>query len=227
MSQYINADRSQVAIMHGAQLPWVPSPEHGVERHMLERIGDEVALATSIVRYQPRSRFSSHTHDLGEEFLVLEGKFSDEHGAYPVGTYVRNPPGSSHAPFSEEGCTILVKLRQMAPNNRDEIKLFPDQQVWQSLGAGIDRALLYVNGSMSVELLRVSAGQELPIRQQRCGVETFVVQGALTLSAESQTILNRWSWLRSPDDVHYAMIAQHDSLLWIKRGHLNPLEDNG
>jgi anti-sigma factor ChrR (cupin superfamily) len=27
------------------------------------------------------------------------------------GTYIKNPPGSSHAPFSENGCTLLVKLR--------------------------------------------------------------------------------------------------------------------
>ena len=79
---------------------------------MLDRVGDEVARATSIVRYEPGSQFSAHTHDLGEEFFVLDGIFSDEHGDYPAGTYVRNPPGSSHTPYTVEGCTIFVKLRQ-------------------------------------------------------------------------------------------------------------------
>ena len=66
----INADFSQRVVVHAAQLPWVPSPMAGVERRMLDRIGDEVARATSIVRYAPGSQFSPHTHGGGEEFLV-------------------------------------------------------------------------------------------------------------------------------------------------------------
>ena len=58
----INADyRTKVVINHH-DLPWVQSPELGVERRMLERLGDEVAKATSIVRYQPGSKFQAHTH---------------------------------------------------------------------------------------------------------------------------------------------------------------------
>ena len=96
----VHADRSQRALVQASRLPWLPSPEPGVERRILERSGGEVALASSIVRYRAGSRFHAHTHALGEEFLVLEGTFSDERGHYPVGTYVRNPPGSAHAPFS-------------------------------------------------------------------------------------------------------------------------------
>jgi len=43
---------------------------------------------------------------------VLEGVFSDEHGDYGAGMYVRNPVGSKHTPFSKDGCAILVKLWQ-------------------------------------------------------------------------------------------------------------------
>ena len=94
----LNADFTQRAAMHGTRLPWTPSPIAGVDRRMLERIGGEVARATSIVRYAPNSHFSAHTHEGGEEFLVLEGVFSDEHGDFPAGSYVRNPPTSRHAP---------------------------------------------------------------------------------------------------------------------------------
>jgi anti-sigma factor ChrR (cupin superfamily) len=76
-----------------------------------------VARATTIVRDAPQSRFSAHAHDRGEEFLVLDGVFADEHGIYPAGTYVRNPPGSSHAPYSDEDCTLFVKLRQFQPED--------------------------------------------------------------------------------------------------------------
>ena len=88
----LNSDFGARAAVHAARLDWAPSPILGVERRTLDRIGDEVARATSIVRYAPRSRFAPHAHGGGEEFLVLDGVFQDEHGDYPAGTYVRNPP---------------------------------------------------------------------------------------------------------------------------------------
>ncbi|HKE95561.1 MAG TPA: cupin domain-containing protein, partial [Povalibacter sp.] len=117
----LNADFSQRVVVHAARLPWAASPMPGVERRMLDRIGDEVARATSIVRYAPGSHFSAHTHGGGEEFLVIEGVFQDEHGDYPVGSYIRNPPTSSHTPGSESGCVIFVKLWQFAPDDRTRV----------------------------------------------------------------------------------------------------------
>lgn len=99
----LNANFDERAVVHSDSQPWVASPMKGVDRRMLDRIGDEVARATTIVRYAPGSAFSAHTHTGGEEFLVLEGVFQDEHGDFPVGTYVRNPPTSSHTPSSAEG----------------------------------------------------------------------------------------------------------------------------
>ena len=61
-------------------MEWIASPAGGVDRKMLDRIGDEKARATSIVRYAADSAFPEHEHPLGEEFYVLEGVFSDEHG---------------------------------------------------------------------------------------------------------------------------------------------------
>jgi ChrR-like protein with cupin domain len=54
---------------------------------------------------------------------VLEGVFQDEHGDYPTGTYVRNPPTSSHTPASEAGCTIFVKLWQFDPHDRTPVPI--------------------------------------------------------------------------------------------------------
>ena len=116
----LHDDFSQRVLLSTAQMPWVPSPIAGVERRLLDRIGGEVARATSIVRYAPGSQFPSHTHGGGEEFIVLEGVFQDEHGDYPAGSYVRNPPRSRHKPGSEPGCTIFVKLWQFDPQDRQE-----------------------------------------------------------------------------------------------------------
>ncbi len=114
----INADLAQRVVIDQSALSWTPSPVPGIERRMLDRVGDEIARATSIVRYLPGSRFTAHQHELGEEILVLEGQFSDEHGDYPAGTYIKNPPGSSHSPFTEMGCVLLVKLRHLHPDDQ-------------------------------------------------------------------------------------------------------------
>jgi quercetin dioxygenase-like cupin family protein len=117
----IRADFTTPAWLAPESFEWVSSPQSGVERVMLDRHGDEVAIATSLVRYAPGSRFPAHDHALGEEYLVLEGEFGDEHGRYPPGTYVRNPPGSRHAPFAEPGCVIWVKLRQFHPDDQRQL----------------------------------------------------------------------------------------------------------
>jgi len=114
----LNADFSHFACVTPEQYHWVASPSAGVERMMLDRIGDEVARATSLVRYAPNSQFSHHTHDGGEEILVLEGVFADEHGRYSAGSYLRNPIGTGHTPqIGEEGALILVKLHQFDEND--------------------------------------------------------------------------------------------------------------
>jgi len=66
---------------------------------------------TALVRWAPETRFNPHTHVGGEEILVLEGVFRDEHGSYPAGTWIRSPHMSNHRPFTgAEGATILVKV---------------------------------------------------------------------------------------------------------------------
>src|SRR6187455_1307816 len=114
MVSRIRADFDQRVVVRSGAEPWTQSPTAGVERKMLDRIGDEVARATSIVRFAPNAVFPEHVHGGGEEFFVLQGVFVDDDGEYPVGAYVRNPVGSKHAPRAgADGATLLVK-----PNTR-------------------------------------------------------------------------------------------------------------
>jgi len=214
----IHADLTRTALVHGAVLPWIASPEAGVERRMLERTGGEVARASSIVRYQPGSRFHSHSHELGEEFLVIDGVFSDEQGHYPAGTYVRNPPGSSHAPFSNEGCVIFVKLRQMRNDEPESIRMLPADQVWCDVHDHA-QTLLYANDRITVTLERLQPGAEIAERVVPGGEEILVVVGSVR-SAQYGS-LSAWSWLRTTGDTHPAMVSDTGALLWIKRGHLS------
>ena len=131
MDERLNADFTQRIVVDTDAKPWQPSPSAGVDRRKLDRIGGEVARATSIVRYAPGSSFAPHRHDAGEEFLVLDGVFSDEHGDYPVGSYIRNEPGSVHAPRTGPGCVIFVKLRQMDAQDSVRVLRRQGELAWE------------------------------------------------------------------------------------------------
>ena len=141
----INADFSEAVVVRPGDYRWVDSPMPGVERMMLDRIGDEVARATSLVRYAPNSTFSPHVHTGGEEFLVLEGEFGDEHQTYPAGYYVRNPIGTSHSPrVGDKGCIILVKLHQFDQEDDTSLVINTHEADWISdYAAGLDVMLLH------------------------------------------------------------------------------------
>lgn len=220
MALAIHADRKLPARVDGHALPWVASPEPGVDRRMLERSGDEVAVATSIVRYAPGSRFPTHEHALGEEFLVLSGTFSDDDGDYPRYSYVRNPPGSRHAPRSAEGCIILVKLRQMAGDETETVRDFAFSRWWQTdFAPGIERAMLYANRRQRVSLLRFAPGATLHQRDIPGGEELFVIEGSIQLPGNTES-LGPWSWSRSADARQPSLSSAGGALLWVKRGHL-------
>ena len=220
MALQIHADRKLPALVNGDALPWIASPEPGVERRMLERSGDEVAMATTIVRYAPGSRFPVHEHALGEEFFVLSGIFSDGDGDYPPGTYVRNPPGSRHAPHSADGCVILVKLRQMARTERETVRSFPFSRWWQTdFAPGVERALLFAGPREQVSLLRLAPGASLPQRDVPGGEELFVIEGSIQLAGNPAT-LGRWGWHRDAKARQPSIGSADGALLWMKRGHL-------
>jgi hypothetical protein len=186
---------------------------------MLDRIGDEVARATSIVRYAAGSSFARHEHAKGEEFLVLDGVFSDNHGDYPTGLYVRNPPGSSHAPFSKDGCRILVKLRQFDPQDLTPVVIDTrEPELWQKSDDGVSEHLpLHEFGSERVEMVRVAADAVYSLAANRSGSEIFLVAGSLRFG---DVVLIAESWLRFPANVAARFTAQSDCVLWVKCGHL-------
>ena len=216
----INADFDRLALVIPRDDDWVCSPESGVDRLMLDRIGTEVARATSIVRYAAGSSFSSHLHAKGEEFLVLDGVFSDENGDYPPGTYVRNPPGSRHAPRSENGCRILVKLRQFDRNDLMPVVIDTnDGSLWQDAGDATLRLALHNFGTEQVEMRRVSAGKEFVLDGEAGGAELLVVSGTLWFGP---TRLRDECWLRLPQGGSETLLAEQDTIAWIKTGHLPP-----
>lgn len=216
----LRADFSRREIVDSEQLEWLASPQAGVDRRMLDRIGGEVARATSIVRYVPASTFPSHSHGLGEEFLVLDGVFSDEHGDYPIGTYVRNPPGSSHAPSTRDGCTIFVKLRQMRADDAERVVIDTARQAWQPAdAAGHERVVLFSrpDGSEDVAMERLLPGARVAPYPCAGGEEILVIDGALSDEVGSY---GAGTWLRHPPASRHGLSSRDGCLFWVKRGHL-------
>lgn len=214
----VNAEFDQRVILATEEMPWVPSPLAGVERRMLDRIGEEVARATSLVRYAPGSAFSGHTHGGGEEFLVLSGTFSDEHGDYPAGTYVRNPVGSHHVPYSEAGCVIFVKLWQMDIDDQEYLRINTNEALWQDAGIpGLETMPLYRYGDEIVQMLRWNEDAALPGELSEGGAELLVLSGALR---DERGVYPAGSWLRLPAGSGHRLRGEVAGKLWLKRGHL-------
>jgi ChrR Cupin-like domain len=215
----LNADFSQRAVVHAARLAWVPSPMAGVERRMLDRIGDEVARATSIVRYAPHSHFSAHTHGGGEEFIVLDGVFQDEHGDYPAGSYVRNPPTSHHIPGSEAGCVIFVKLWQFDPADRTPVRIDTEGMAYVPAPdrPGVEIMPLFRDSSEDVRLERWVPGARVTLAVPG-GAEFLVLDGGFD---EGGDVFEPQSWLRLPcGGALRATAGPGGCKAWVKTGHL-------
>lgn len=197
---------------------WIPSPIKEVSRKMLERDGGEIATATTLVNYEPNSYFSSHVHTGGEEFLVLEGIFSDEHGNYPVGTYMRNPVGTSHAPIVKDGCMILVKLGQYQEGDTTPVHIKTQEQefVKDDNRLGVLFQPLHHFKQETVRLEKWKEDQGI-VLENHGGIEILVVEGEFT---HQGIRYQKFDWLRLPiGHSLQATTAQTECLVWIKTGH--------
>lgn len=215
----LHADFTKRVLIHTDEIDWVASPMAGVDRRMLDRIGDEVARATSIVRYAPGSHFSQHTHGGGEEFIVLEGVFQDEHGDYPAGAYVRNPPTSFHTPGSAPGCVIFVKLWQFDMEDRTSVKTNLNEAEPKDapgrLGVKLTQLFEDERETVNLELWEAGASITLDVPD---GAELFVLEGSFEEGGER---LRKNSWLRLPRGARLtAKTGPHGAKVWIKTRHL-------
>lgn len=218
----VNADFSQRVVVTPANYAWVPSPQSGVERVMLDRIGAEQARATSIVRYAASADFPAHSHPGGEEILVLSGTFSDDAQDFPQGWYLRNPPGSAHRPSSLEGATIFVKLMQMPVTQRTAVHVDTrDAANWQTAGSG-SVCPLFADAHERVELLRVPA--DVPLSgdlpgQGRWIVELLVLAGTLCVDG---TPYPSGSWVRLPGSDTATITAGADGVTVYRKTYTPP-----
>ncbi len=216
----LHTDFNSKIVVHSPQIEWQNSPMGGVLRRTLEHSGNEsAARATTIVKFEPNSKFSPHVHNGGEEFIVLEGVFQDEHKDYPSGSYVRNPPQSSHTPGSKQGCTIFVKLWQFELTDRTHLHLdmnsitrLPDES-----RMGVQASTLFKNENETVHLEHWNADTQITVDTTN-GAEILVLEGNF---CENGDQLNALSWMRIPMGASFnAITGSNGAKVWIKTGHL-------
>lgn len=214
----VNADFARRAVVAPTEYRWVSSPFGGVERVMFDRLGGEQARATSLARYAPGSRFPTHPHPGGEEILVLSGVFSDGSGEFPQGWYLRNPPGSSHQPFSRVGALIFVKLRQMRADDDLRVRIDTrDRALWTRQGT---RAVcpLFSGESEQVSLQRVDPGHAV-LDRPAGGAELLVLAGGIVTENGSY---GEGAWIRlPPGDCPDLFAAPSGVTFYLKTGHLS------
>jgi anti-sigma factor ChrR (cupin superfamily) len=212
------ADLHQRVVLNLPSQPWTPSPMPGVERRLLDRDGAEMGRATSIVRYAPGSAFPTHRHGGGEEILVLEGTFSDGQGDHGPGTYLRNPAGSRHAPFSREGCVLLVKLWQMHPADQTAVVINTRRAAWRpGLIDGLEVMPLHAWGSEHVALVRWAPDTVFHPHRHPGGEEILVLDGVLQ---DGQGTYPAGTWLRNPPGSVHRPWSDGGCTIWVKTGHL-------
>jgi quercetin dioxygenase-like cupin family protein len=219
----MNHDLHINAHVNCATAPWVASPAVGVRRVVLERDGGEVTTrATSLVAYQAGSHFAAHSHPKGEEIWVLSGVFSDASGHYPAGSYLRNPPGSAHAPFSEEGCLIFVKLQQFDADDSVRLALAAAAAPAHATPTPppLSRRVLFERPNERVELIHFAQAGELPADLGPRGVEILVLQGEVTGPADTYPL---GTWLRCAPSLSLMHHAQAGTEIYVKSGHLGAL----
>lgn len=219
--EQINADFSRRVVCDTGEMEWRLSPVAGVWRKRLELSGPvEGGRVTSLVRFDAGAGFPAHGHPEGEEILVLEGIFSDETCDHPKGTYMLNPEGFRHAPHSEEGCVLLVKLRQFPGAARREVRIYTLSAPWRETGiAGSSQMVLHEDESNGeqISLYRMAPGCEVPEHPHPGGEELFVLEGGLE---DQYGRYEAGCWGRNPAGSHHWAKSEAGCLVYAKLGHL-------
>jgi anti-sigma factor ChrR (cupin superfamily) len=218
-AESLRGDMTRREVVDTAAMEWAPSPSPSVWRKRLHLVGGaESGQVTSVVRYDPDSKFPAHDHPDGEEILVLEGVFSDQRGDHGAGSYLLNPQGHRHAPWSEPGCILFVKLRQYAGPGRDYVEVHTDRQVWRPSDLpGVEEKLLYAETRFpdSTRLQRFAAGATPGPRKFPGGAEIFVLEGAVE---DEQGRYAAGSWLRLPPGSAHSLRSEAGATLYLKAG---------
>ncbi len=213
----LNMDFSKKIQLNTSEMDWQNSPSPDVLRKPLSRANQESGHATSIVKYKPGAKFNQHYHKKGEEIFVLEGTFSDEYGDYPKGTYLRNPDGTFHSPFSKDGCILFVKLAQFQQDDKQQLVINTQSQTWLDGIGGLKVMPLHSHVHEHTALVKWPKNEQFHAHNHFGGEEIFVLQGTFQ---DQFGVYPKGTWIRSPHNSQHKPFVEEDTVIWVKTGHL-------
>jgi anti-sigma factor ChrR (cupin superfamily) len=213
----INMNLNQNVRINTNECDWTSTRQHDVSRIKLEREQDETGYATSIVQYKAGASFNYHSHPNGEEILVLDGTFSDQLGHYTKGTYIRNPPGSMHAPFSKRGCTLFVKLNHFPSGDTSRVTIDTSNTNWLAGQGNLQVMPLHTFEDQITALVKWPANECFQLHTHIGGEEIYVISGELI---DEHDRYPAGTWLRNPHMSSHNPFVEQETIILVKVGHL-------
>lgn len=212
-----NLDFSVNLNINTSNIDWIESPSKMVLRKPLEREAAESGHVTSVVKYLAGASFSAHSHPLGEEIFVLEGVFSDENGDYPAGSYLRNPPGSSHSPFSKDGCLLFVKLNQFSKSDQEPVCIDTNKTAWRQGHGNLEVMPLHTFETSSTALVKWPKNEKFLPHKHFGGEEILVLKGTFK---DEHGEHPKGTWIRSAHLSEHHPFVDEETIILVKTGHL-------
>jgi anti-sigma factor ChrR (cupin superfamily) len=214
----IDQDLSQRIVIQPTASPWVATPGAGVQYRWLEGGADAASRATAIVQLEAGATIANCAEQLGEEIVVLDGMLSDRFGSYHKGSYIKNPPGSSHACESASGCTLFVKRHHLdAEDNRRVVVDSAKMHWYQGLVDGLSVMPLSEFGTRHTALVRWAPGTRFNPHRHYGGEEIYVLDGVFE---DEYGRYPAGSWLRSPHLSAHCPYSIEGCTIFVKTGHL-------
>ncbi len=192
----LHDERDEFIAVDTQQMEWEAAPAKGVWRKRLMVIPGEPAQLTTLVKFEPGCSFDQHGHPFGEELLILSGVFSDDSGDFTQGSYARNPDGYHHAPWTDEGCELLVMLCQFQGDDkaRKHIQTSKITPVPQTKGLSVTQ--LHDKGNEHIALYHLDAGTSFDTTLfQHHLIELFIIKGKLQIWDKAYL---KGVWIKTP-----------------------------
>lgn len=196
---------------------WQGFTKAGIRQRSLERLVGRHSRLTAVAQFAAGQVFKKIAHEHGVEFLVLSGKFSDEHGDYGVGSYVRNPAAAYRMPFTRDGCTVLLKVGrfQLLDQKRVVVNTRDSHRKWKATGEpGVSCLDLHQFSEQHVSLHKIRAECWITFKCLNLALEIFVIEGDISVSGSHY---EAGTWLRYPPGSRIKVRSKHGCCLYINK----------
>ena len=216
---HINYDIDKKIVVHADRANWRRDPSGMMDLLYLDLVDSEKSVATMLMRLRKRALLPVETLNGGKELLVLEGDFQDERGNYPVGSYMRFPPGSRQEPYSDNGGLLFAKTWQFSPRDRAHVNIdaYSQYRLAPRKRPGVQIQHLFGDNREDVRIEHWDANHRIVLNQCN-GLEVFVLSGGFF---EPSTVYKKHSWLRLPPNQPLrAIVGDKGARVFIKEGHL-------